>query len=498
MLYSLRNYDNNKILSEFIQEVGKEEFEAVKEEGSENDSEQKQEPEKPVEREESLPTVYATSSKSSFDDVKSCKSFHSLFPVLSAQSMLGSDKYLSSEHMSDRGEATTSLESSVTEIEIKEEIETPDYKSSGSSMFYYPSRLYSPSESTHKNPPSLSYFDLFKEGFDSLHSFLRLPVDGKVCALMGYAENLIISTNEGEKFNIEDNEKLCADPLIAVYSRPVGCFHLSVKSTNEKFITYCDTHFLKDDVNGGSRIISTIDHCFNLAEELKTETQCNEHGIKEEKSLHVFRELQHFVAYKSVKSNGNIVHKRGVININIPGSFLLDGALFALMRYLVIIKYKGSFKTWSMDILGRRCKCYFDAGMEEFLFINEKYVKTVKIVKTLYKQGVPPEVSVTNLLPVTGNIVRHKWDGCPLFIHLDPSTHLPPTDPGTDIKWEDNIILVSKYLDKKDRLISEMESYLVNHPDIKDMLKDYMMALFQLKPKNVLNFTIDFFLNITK
>lgn len=432
--------------------------------------------------------------------MKSCKSLRSLFAVPSFPNKSDSDDYLSSEHTLDRGEATTSFESLIEEEYVEEEAEVfPDHRESGSSFFFYPEGSCSNASSYHKNPPSYSYFDLFKEGFESLHSTLDFPVKSKVVAAMGFVENLIISSNDAEKFNIPgETAKLCASPLIQNYSRPVGCFHLSIKSTHEKFITYCDTHFLNGDVNGGSRIISTVDHCFNLAEELKTETLCKDKCEKEQKSLHVFRELEHFVAYKSVKTNEKVTNKRGVINLNIPGSFVLDGGLFALMRYLVITKFKGKFKTWSMDVLGRRCKCFFEAGMEEFLFINGKYVKTVKIRKTMYKQGLPPEISDSNFIPNSGHLVRHQWEGCSLFIHMDPTSYLPPSISNADIKWQDNLILVSQYLDKKDRLISEMESYVMNHPDIKDMLKDYMMALLQLKPKDVLNFTIQFFLNINK
>lgn len=475
-------------------------METAKEEESAGGSVQKIEEQKKVEHKESLPSVYLYSSEDSRTPSR-CTSLKSVFPAPSWTTQYDSDDYPRSEHTMNREEVSTSLESITSKETIEEEkLSSLESIISDSYHNYYPEPACSPSFSLHEIKSPYDYLDLFSEGFSSLHSILNLPISPKVCSLLNFSENLIISSNDGEKFKVQDEVEssiLVADSLLSSFSKPVGCFHLNVKTTNEKFITYCDTHFISNELNAGSRIISTVDQCFNLVEELKTETECMPGDLKEERSLHIFREHNHFIAYQSHKSRNQNSQKRGTININIPGSFLLDGALFTLMRFLVITKFKGAFKLWSMDIDGRRCKCFFDTAIEESILINESYVRTIKIKKTLYKQGYPPEISETNFLP-NGFMVRHKWEGCPLFIHLDPATTLPPTDPSVDIKWQNNLILVSKYLDRKDRLISEMESYLMNNSNIKDLLKDYMMALLQLKPQNVLSFTIDFFLNLNK
>ena len=57
------------------------------------------------------------------------------------------------------------------------------------------------------------------------------------------------------------------------------------------------------------------------------------------------------------------------------------------------------------------------------------------------------------------------------------------------LDWERDMQLKSKYLDKKEETKNDYEQYMEDHPELRQLMADYMQSLLSVKPIDVLTFS---------
>lgn len=148
--------------------------------------------------------------------------------------------------------------------------------------------------------------------------------------------------------------------------------------------------------------------------------------------------------------------------------------------------------------LGEVCRARFSVAKRKILIIKSRRVQVVRILKVIYRNGRVVSLSKTYFLP-TGHIFRHRWKDCKYLVHAqDYPWNIRSCGYMERLEnhWRNDIELQSKLLDLKEARQSEIKTYLNDNELIMHILADYLIELVENKPKNILDFTVDYFQSI--
>ncbi len=83
-----------------------------------------------------------------------------------------------------------------------------------------------------------------------------------------------------------------------------------------------------------------------------------------------------------------------------------------------------------------------------------------------------------------------------------------PEIPKKELKWEDDLELRSKFIDRRvsqqlssikhssifqEELIDDYKSYIYHHPDVTALASDFLQSVLIMKPDNILEYATEFF-----
>ncbi|KAH1018382.1 ciliogenesis-associated TTC17-interacting protein isoform X1 [Dendroctonus ponderosae] len=268
--------------------------------------------------------------------------------------------------------------------------------------------------------------------------------------------------------------------------------------TPHKFVVHLSTEFNVDGQNAGSRVISWVDKDLHTLEERRTEYLFREDISSTKQVLYyALQDSKYFVKHQ--QNTNETTETRKYYPLSKTKDMIGEGANFILMRYLAITKYTGSFEMSTIYINGDMCRNIYDCKGPKPGIVNGHKIDLCKIYRTIIEECGIIHLSVT-VLTVYGMIVSQEWEGCPYIIHINPlfvtkGKPVPYDCVALKKVWETNMEMVSKYLDCKVEAEFKMKTYLKDHPEIQDMLSDYLNSVLLLKPENVMPFTVDYFMN---
>ncbi|CAG9772739.1 unnamed protein product [Ceutorhynchus assimilis] len=271
-----------------------------------------------------------------------------------------------------------------------------------------------------------------------------------------------------------------------------------IRQAPHKFVVHLSSEFDVDGENAGSRIISWVDKDFHTMEERRTEYFY--HQPKEEKRLYfALMKDKYYIKYRDC-SEAISDDKRNYYSLSKTKDLIGEGANFILMRYLAITRYRGVFELSTIYINGEMCRNIYECKGPKPGFVNGHPVDVCKIYRTIMEECGIIHLSVT-VLTVYGMIISQEWEGCPYIVHINPEfvtygKPIPYDYIALKKVWETNMELVSKYLDCKVEAEFKMQTFIRDHPEIQDMLADYLQSALLLKPENIMQFTKDYFLNL--
>ncbi|XP_012343596.1 ciliogenesis-associated TTC17-interacting protein-like isoform X2 [Apis florea] len=91
--------------------------------------------------------------------------------------------------------------------------------------------------------------------------------------------------------------------------------------------------------------------------------------------------------------------------------------------------------------------------------------------------------TIRTYLTTKGRILRHNWLDVPYILKINPLADLNIPSKTIRIEtplkdsWNEDIEMFSKYLDIKFSKIAEETEYLADHPEIKQLIADYIQML---------------------
>lgn len=95
--------------------------------------------------------------------------------------------------------------------------------------------------------------------------------------------------------------------------------------------------------------------------------------------------------------------------------------------------------------------------------------------------------------------MKQDWENCDYVLYVNPLVELKNGKPSPREKiplskrWEHDMQLFSRYLDMKNVHSLKTKSYLKDHPELKHLISDYVKKILHMKPKQVLDFSLNYF-----
>ncbi|KAJ8916532.1 hypothetical protein NQ315_000174 [Exocentrus adspersus] len=271
-----------------------------------------------------------------------------------------------------------------------------------------------------------------------------------------------------------------------------------MSSNTKKFLVHFSSQFDCQGSNGGSTITAWVDRYFHTLEEKRTEfLRCSSDPL--EKSL--YTSIQNKKYYTRHTCNHLDLDVRRYYPFTVTKNMVLEGANFLLLRYLAITKYVGIFELSTQYIDGSMCRNIYECIGPRKGKVNGKKIDVCKIYRYVIEECGIEHHGVT-ALTVYGRIITHEWDSCNYMLNINPLLHVNNKTPAAYERmtltetWKQDLQLMSNYLDCKTLVEREMNTYLTDHPEIKEMISDYVQNVLLIKPENILNFTKHYFQNL--
>jgi hypothetical protein len=62
-----------------------------------------------------------------------------------------------------------------------------------------------------------------------------------------------------------------------------------------------------------------------------------------------------------------------------------------------------------------------------------------------------------------------------------------------ELNWENDMLLKSQYIDKKESLKNEYDQYLNDNPELRALMADFLQSIISFKPNDVIAFSAKYF-----
>ncbi|VDL27812.1 unnamed protein product, partial [Hymenolepis diminuta] len=210
--------------------------------------------------------------------------------------------------------------------------------------------------------------------------------------------------------------------------------------------------------------------------------------------------------------------------------FLSKGALLIMKRIYAIKRFENTLTAYTLASEGNLCKfslvSWFDQSATfhgvDWPIINPFIDLSVLIEpkellnerNTENTSGIQTEIAMKQILESTlGNITKTMYFtnngqllsivqvGLPLVFKTLGLPKPPKKEQylsasnivEDEFNWMENCILFSKYTERKEELKSRYQLYLRNHPELIDLIKEFLQVILLEKPEDTLSFAAKFF-----
>lgn len=212
----------------------------------------------------------------------------------------------------------------------------------------------------------------------------------------------------------------------------------------------------------------------------------------QEKSLQIIQDDKKIDLVKTLTSNEEITQWHGEVDWKKSGDFLSNGASVVMLRRLVKEKYVGCIQSYMCDINGD-----FSLSQHSFhpitkLMVNEKINDIQRVDQLLIFDGNGNiSKNSTFFQSDTGYIIKQISSDQNFQIHINPLAEIPLQNRNLHENWEKDLQLLSLYFEEKAKRKEDLQKK-ITQPHVKKLLENYILALIQCKPKNILSFTLEF------
>lgn len=168
-------------------------------------------------------------------------------------------------------------------------------------------------------------------------------------------------------------------------------------------------------------------------------------------------------------------------------TFVSLGTNVILMRKLSIEKFVGYFRSWSIDIDGRIVILDEYFRNPEFVTIYGKHQKVHRVDRISYLEDRQPQKSTSLFNPNNGHLLidfsslsSYAIRTCPIDLKLKD-------------QWDDDV-----YLLLLDYVRIKRKDEWKSNRNVKKLLEDFIICVIQSRPKNLMEFTLNFLKKIER
>ncbi|KAE8581321.1 hypothetical protein XENTR_v10024745 [Xenopus tropicalis] len=306
----------------------------------------------------------------------------------------------------------------------------------------------------------------------------------------------------------ELNLCLFADSLVteSVSGVEVGTYTVSVQPAyyeldgmEEKcFLVHAASQGSIDGVPCGTSIIGHISYKLETLEQhLHEYVKLRGHSL--DKKTQTVRQGDEIVINRII-TEGEKLHRETTSH---PASslcgFISEAANLLIMRILARRKMKEPLEFLAFDEEANLCVSTYAALGSQTQMIGKQTVDVFGIERTIHSPEVPTTWQCFYLSD--GHLATHVQIGSSVTIKLtempilsEPDEKDPkPVFEKKPLDWQEDLQLHSEFLDRKEEFISDHETYLRRHPEMKVLLADFMQFLLLRKPDDIVDFAAEYF-----
>ncbi|KAM4697921.1 ciliogenesis-associated TTC17-interacting protein [Rhinophrynus dorsalis] len=186
-------------------------------------------------------------------------------------------------------------------------------------------------------------------------------------------------------------------------------------------------------------------------------------------------------------------------DLNLLSGFVSEASNLLIMRLLARRKIPEPmiFLTFDVDI--NLCAMTYSELGSRTQVVGKETVEVFGIERSIQSEDIP--LTWQCFFLKDGHLASRIQIGSPITLKLtkmpilfEPEEQDPkPVFAKKPLDWQEDMQLYSEFLDRKEELISDHETYLRRHPEMKILLADFMQFLLLRKPDDVFTFAAEFF-----
>uniref|UniRef100_A0A8C5MYJ4 Ciliogenesis-associated TTC17-interacting protein n=1 Tax=Leptobrachium leishanense TaxID=445787 RepID=A0A8C5MYJ4_9ANUR len=264
------------------------------------------------------------------------------------------------------------------------------------------------------------------------------------------------------------------------------------------FLVHASTHSTIDNIPTGSSIVAYISQNMETLEQHHHEfIKMKSHSV--DKKTQMLRQEDHLVI-STVITEGESVRRESVSHpLSSLEGLISEASNLLIMRLLARKKPSRELVFLTFDTEMNLCTSSYSELGSRSQVIGRDTVEVYGLERTVHSEDVP--VTWQCYFLSDGHLASRVQVGSPAAVIL---TEMPVLSEAVEcdpkpvfgkkpLIWQEDAELYSKFLDRKDELIADHETYLRRHPELRLLLADFMQFLLLRKPTDVFTFAAEFF-----
>ncbi|KAG8430604.1 hypothetical protein GDO86_020313 [Hymenochirus boettgeri] len=277
-----------------------------------------------------------------------------------------------------------------------------------------------------------------------------------------------------------------------------GYYELDEHEEEKCFLVHASSQGAIDGVPCGTSLTAHISHKLETLEQYLHEYNKFK-GYSLDKKTHMTRQGDNLVINRVITKGEKLCHETSSHSLNSLTGFISEAANFLVLRLLSRRKIVEPLAFLTFDEETNLCiSTYANLGSRSQV-IGKETVPVFGIEREICSADVPSTWQCFFL--DDGHLSSRVQVGSPVTIKLtqmpilsEPDEKDPkPVFEKKPLDWKEDLQLQSEFMDRKEELISEHETYLRHHPEIKLLLADFMQFLLLRKPSDTIEFAAEYF-----
>lgn len=295
------------------------------------------------------------------------------------------------------------------------------------------------------------------------------------------------------------------DHLVTVSDtgKELGEFTISIEPTRYKqtdcFLIHANSHGSIDGVPCGTSITAYV------AQNLETIEQQHHEYVKLEncpldRKTFIVKQPDNFIINRVITQGEDVQRSSKTVELAKMKGFISEGSNLLLHRLLIEKGIPDNLQFLSFDSDTNLCSVIYrpledrtqTVGSTEIrVFGVERTINSFSDLPTTWQSYFMQDCHMTNRVQV-GSPVTMKLTSVPQLIERDEEPPKPVFEKKA-LSWEDDMQLYSKFLDRKEELKGDHTTYMRSHPELKNLLADFLQFLLLRKPDDVVQFAAEYF-----